>query len=117
MDDSTSSQSSATFETSAAIDEISTGHSQLLDQNMQEGQKTNEEVVILLGQSVTLLKELTDQFKEVISKTAVINGIVMQTRLLSFNASVEAARAGEHGKGFAVVAEEIGVAKAQRPLR
>jgi methyl-accepting chemotaxis protein len=41
-------------------------------------------------------------------KTAVINEIVFQTKLLSFNASVEAARAGEHGKGFAVVAEEVG---------
>ena len=41
-------------------------------------------------------------------KTKVINDIVFQTKLLSFNASVEAARAGEHGKGFAVVAEEIG---------
>ncbi|RZA10897.1 MAG: hypothetical protein EOP10_33990, partial [Proteobacteria bacterium] len=38
----------------------------------------------------------------------VINEIVFQTKLLSFNASVEAARAGEHGKGFAVVAEEVG---------
>ncbi len=38
----------------------------------------------------------------------IINEIVFQTKLLSFNASVEAARAGEHGKGFAVVAEEIG---------
>ncbi len=37
-----------------------------------------------------------------------INEIVFQTKLLSFNASVEASRAGEHGKGFAVVAEEIG---------
>ena len=36
---------------------------------------------------------------------AVINDIVFQTKLLSFNASVEAARAGESGKGFAVVAE------------
>ena len=37
-----------------------------------------------------------------------INDIVFQTKLLSFNASVEAARAGENGKGFAVVAEEVG---------
>jgi methyl-accepting chemotaxis protein len=42
------------------------------------------------------------------SKTQVINDIVFQTKLLSFNASVEAARAGEHGKGFAVVADEVG---------
>ena len=45
---------------------------------------------------------------EIGSKTKVINDIVFQTKLLSFNASVEAARAGEHGKGFAVVAEEVG---------
>jgi methyl-accepting chemotaxis protein len=41
-------------------------------------------------------------------KTKLINDIVFQTKLLSFNASVEAARAGEYGKGFSVVAEEIG---------
>jgi methyl-accepting chemotaxis protein len=46
--------------------------------------------------------------EEIGSKTKVINDIVFQTKLLSFNASVEAARAGEHGKGFAVVAEEVG---------
>ncbi len=45
---------------------------------------------------------------EIGTKTKVINEIVFQTKLLSFNASVEAARAGEHGKGFAVVAEEVG---------
>ena len=45
---------------------------------------------------------------EIGAKTKIINDIVFQTKLLSFNASVEAARAGEHGKGFAVVAEEVG---------
>ena len=44
---------------------------------------------------------------EIANKTKVINDIVFQTKLLSFNASVEAARAGEQGKGFAVVAEAV----------
>lgn len=51
------------------------------------------------------ITKIIDQIK---SETLVINDIVFQTKLLSFNASVEAARAGEAGKGFAVVAEEVG---------
>ena len=49
-----------------------------------------------------------DMMNEISNKTKVINEIVFQTKLLSFNAAVEAARAGEHGRGFAVVAEEVG---------
>ncbi len=53
-------------------------------------------------------QEITALISEISEKTRIINDIVFQTKLLSFNASVEAARAGEHGKGFAVVAEEVG---------
>jgi methyl-accepting chemotaxis protein len=54
------------------------------------------------------LSQVVAIINEINAKTGVINDIVFQTKLLSFNASVEAARAGEHGKGFAVVAEEVG---------
>lgn len=54
------------------------------------------------------LEDVVKLISEISEKTKVINDIVFQTKLLSFNASVEAARAGEHGKGFAVVAEEVG---------
>ncbi|MCB0414767.1 MAG: cache domain-containing protein [Bdellovibrionales bacterium] len=54
------------------------------------------------------VNEILAIIKKVDEKTKVINDIVFQTKLLSFNASVEAARAGESGKGFAVVAEEVG---------
>jgi methyl-accepting chemotaxis protein len=60
-------------------------------------EQTNSEI----GKIVALIGEIGN-------KTKVINEIVFQTKLLSFNASVEAARAGEHGRGFAVVAEEVG---------
>ena len=54
------------------------------------------------------MADIVKAIAEIKAKTNVINDIVFQTKLLSFNASVEAARAGEHGKGFAVVAEEVG---------
>ena len=57
--------------------------------------------------SGTELAELVTIMNDINTRTAAINDIVFQTKLLSFNASIEAARAGEHGKGFAVVAEEI----------
>lgn len=68
----------------------------------------NEDVAKQLAASNARLSEITAMINEIGNKTKVINEIVFQTKLLSFNASVEAARAGEAGKGFAVVAEEVG---------
>lgn len=76
-----------------SIDEISRGNNEIIEQV----QVSNKEI-----------SEIVKVIQEISTKTQVINDIVFQTKLLSFNASVEAARAGEHGKGFAVVAEEVG---------
>ncbi|WP_044557317.1 methyl-accepting chemotaxis protein [Halobacteriovorax marinus] len=76
-----------------AINDINESNSQITGE-MSESNKRISDIVVLI--------------KEIGEKTNVINDIVFQTKLLSFNASVEAARAGEHGKGFAVVAEEVG---------
>lgn len=62
---------------------------------------------IIQNDSSHRLGEVEDSVNTISDKTSIINDIVFQTKLLSFNASVEAARAGEHGKGFAVVAEEM----------
>jgi methyl-accepting chemotaxis protein len=67
-----------------------------------------EELLSKIEQSHKEIAEIVEIISAIGIKTKVINDIVFQTRLLSFNASVEAARAGEQGKGFAVVAEEIG---------
>lgn len=61
-----------------------------------------------MQQSMEQLASALSVIKEIAAKTEIINTIVFQTKLLSFNASVEAARAGEAGKGFSVVAEEVG---------
>lgn len=76
-----------------AIEKINSSNSKIMDQ-IDESNKEIESIVKLIS--------------EIGNKTKVINDIVFQTKLLSFNASVEAARAGENGKGFAVVAEEVG---------
>ena len=76
-----------------AIEEIQSSNGEILKQ-VETGNKQMNEIAGVIG--------------EISAKTRVINDIVFQTKLLSFNASVEAARAGEHGKGFAVVAEEVG---------
>ena len=67
----------------------------------------NGKILHHVGESHKELGEINRIIQSVSDKTRIINEIVFQTKLLSFNASVEAARAGEHGKGFAVVAEEM----------
>jgi methyl-accepting chemotaxis protein len=69
---------------------------------------SNQEIMKQIDESNRQISQIVDMISEIGSKTKIINDIVFQTKLLSFNASVEAARAGEHGKGFAVVAEEVG---------
>lgn len=69
---------------------------------------SNKQMVEQITKNDKEFAEVVNVIQNIDEKTKVINDIVFQTKLLSFNASVEAARAGEHGKGFAVVAEEIG---------
>jgi methyl-accepting chemotaxis protein len=70
--------------------------------------KSNSTIIAQVNTSNENMVNIIKVIEEIGTKTKVINDIVFQTKLLSFNASVEAARAGEHGKGFAVVAEEVG---------
>ena len=128
-------QSAALHETATASDEISSMASrnfdltnQITDDSKRNIEMMNQSLNELdhLQENMTMLKKVNGSISETINeshdkfekiqniigkiaeKSAVINDIVFQTKLLSFNASVEAARAGEAGKGFAVVAEEIG---------
>ncbi len=69
---------------------------------------SNQKMMTTVDNNNNNIEEIIKVIHEISNKTKVINEIVFQTKLLSFNASVEAARAGEQGKGFAVVAEEVG---------
>jgi methyl-accepting chemotaxis protein len=75
---------------------------------MSDINTSNQDIVEEMNMISSKMNDIINVIKEIGEKTNVINDIVFQTKLLSFNASVEAARAGEHGKGFAVVAEEVG---------
>lgn len=68
----------------------------------------NEELATAVKQGAEKVGSLTSDMTSVRNKASLIDQIVFQTKLLSFNASVEAARAGAAGKGFAVVADEVG---------
>lgn len=128
-------QAAALQETVSAIDEVSAmvsknaenarkskEISQDSEKSALQGKKSMEEMITVIDEIHKSNTEMMEQIKksneeftnivnvinEIGNKTKVINDIVFQTKLLSFNASVEAARAGAHGKGFAVVAEEVG---------
>lgn len=135
LSQATTEQAASLQETSSAIEEINsminsnTENAKLsanasgksLEQ-VEKGKKVVEQMVKSIGNinnsNNTIMEqinknnqEMEDIVKliaEIGNKTKVINDIVFQTKLLSFNASVEAARAGENGKGFAVVAQEVG---------
>lgn len=77
-------------------------------QSIEQIDQSNNEIMVQVEESNRQMSEIAKLIADIGNKTKVINEIVFQTKLLSFNASVEAARAGEHGKGFAVVAEEVG---------
>jgi methyl-accepting chemotaxis protein len=135
LSEAATEQASAIQETASALDEVSAmlksasdnaGQSQSTSQKsrefaekgkstiqemiraIQEINQSNDTIMNQVDHGNQQISEIVKMIEEIGQKTKVINDIVFQTKLLSFNASVEAARAGEHGKGFAVVAEEVG---------
>ncbi len=117
-------QASSIEETSSSLEEISG----MVDNNVERAEdavklstdvknfsSSGNEAMKNLQKSMTEILESNNQIEELVevisnigAKTQVMDEIVFQTKLLSFNASVEAERAGEHGRGFAVVAQEVG---------
>jgi methyl-accepting chemotaxis protein len=79
-----------------------------LIQAVKDVSESNRQTMTQIEDSNKRVAEISQVINGIGDKTKIINDIVFQTKLLSFNASVEAARAGEHGRGFSVVAEEVG---------
>ena len=110
-------QAASVEQTSSSVEEISamvqnnvseTQNSQVISKTVNEQMNDLKVAMKEIEESNVHIEELSEVIGEIASKTKIIDDIVFQTKLLSFNASVEAERAGEHGRGFAVVAQEVG---------
>lgn len=105
--DSSQATSKSAAESQDQVEEGRAAVGQMFE-SMEQISQSNNTILGQVRESNQRMQEITKIIDEISSKTRVINDIVFQTKLLSFNASVEAARAGEYGKGFSVVAEEVG---------
>ncbi|MCK5883469.1 MAG: hypothetical protein KAG61_07255, partial [Bacteriovoracaceae bacterium] len=117
-------QAASIEETSSSLEEISemilnnVSNSESAAEQSDKVKTISEKGNQSIGQLQVSMKDILDSNEKIEDlvkvignigeKTQVMDEIVFQTKLLSFNASVEAERAGEHGRGFAVVAQEVG---------
>lgn len=110
VDQNTMSSSESKNMTSATRNEAAQGKANVerMIESIRRIEQGNADLEHFAETNSLKLKDIISIIGEIGEKARVINDIVFQTKLLSFNASVEAARAGEHGKGFAVVAQEVG---------
>ena len=93
----------STVDTVINSSEILSGFSSQLEEMVTEiiDFKGSEEELL------SILKNLSNQAKDISEVLGTIKEISDQTELLALNAAIEAARAGEAGRGFAVVADEV----------
>lgn len=107
LSDGASRQAASLEEVSSSMEEIGAN----IQQNTNNSIKTNE-LSTQIGAALSAIGSAANNSLESVHGISMdieaINELVMQTNILSLNASVEAAHAGEQGKGFGVVAKEVG---------
>jgi methyl-accepting chemotaxis protein len=111
--DGASQQAASLEETSATLEEISSGAKRNADHSLLAKEKASQACAAAdrgtadIGTMRTAMHEIKTASDSIAKIVKTIDEIAFQTNILALNAAVEAARAGEAGLGFAVVADEV----------
>jgi methyl-accepting chemotaxis protein len=107
LSDGANRQAASLEEISSSMEEMSAN----IQNNTSNSMETNgmaAEIGQAIGNVDNASAKNLEAARNIAKDIEAINELVMQTNILSLNASVEAARAGDQGKGFGVVAREVG---------
>ena len=75
--------------------------------SINEISQSNDAFMMQVTDSNQQMADIVNVIQEIASKTKIINKIIFQTKLLSFNTSIKTTHTNKHNKGFSVVAQEV----------
>ncbi|EXU76236.1 methyl-accepting chemotaxis protein [Erwinia mallotivora] len=89
--------------------ENSVGFASHANQQVQEADTLTRRCGDVVAEVDARMRQIVDAASEISGIVSLLDGMSLQTRLLSLNASIESAHAGIYGRSFSIVAKEIGM--------